>query len=107
MEAEKRATLEKELSARRQAEIDRVRAETKGKIEHERANHHLHLEKLHAEAEENRTTVLEATKIAAQAIGDGLTNYLNDKEKLHVDCYWFKLSGVGCIYSKSWNYCSR
>ena len=82
MEAEKRATLEKELSARRQAEIDRVRAETKGKIEHERANHHLHLEKLHAEAEENRTTVLEATKIAAQAIGDGLTNYLNDKEKI-------------------------
>ena len=35
-----------ELDARRQAEKDRVQAETQGKIEHERANHHLHMEKL-------------------------------------------------------------
>ncbi len=82
MEAQKRATLEQELKSKRQAEIDRVEAETAGKIKHERANHHLHLEKLRAEAEENRTTVLEATKIAAQAIGEGLSNYINDKEKI-------------------------
>ena len=50
MEAQKRATLRQELDARRQAEKDRVQAETQGKIEHERANHHLHMEKLRAEA---------------------------------------------------------
>ena len=81
MEAQKRATLRQELDARRQAEKDRVQAETQGKIEHERANHHL-LEKLRAEGEENRKTVLEATKIAAQAVGEGLSNYINDKEKI-------------------------
>ena len=82
IEAQKRATLRQELDARRQAEKDRVQAETQGKIEHERANHHLHMEKLRAEGEENRKTVLEATKIAAQAVGEGFVKLHQHKEKI-------------------------
>ena len=50
IEAQKRATLEAELRNRRQAEKDRVAAETEGRIAEERANHDLHMNKIRLEA---------------------------------------------------------
>jgi ATPase family AAA domain-containing protein 3A/B len=82
IEAQKRATLEAELRNRRQAEKDRVAAETEGRIAEERANHDLHMNKIRLEATENRETVLEGIKIAFAAIGDGMKAYFDDPEKI-------------------------
>jgi ATPase family AAA domain-containing protein 3A/B len=82
IEAQKRATLEAELRNRKQAEKDRVAAETEGRILEERANHDLHMDKIRLEATENRETVLEGIKIAFVAIGDGMKAYFDDTEKI-------------------------
>ena len=60
----------------------RVKAETDGKILQERKNHDLTVEKKIIEAKEYRDTVLQSISLAGTTIGNGLKEFLGDKERL-------------------------
>jgi ATPase family AAA domain-containing protein 3A/B len=60
----------------------RVNAETEGRIKQERTNHDLILDNKRLEATEYRETILQGIKLAGSTIGNGLQNFLTDKDKL-------------------------
>jgi ATPase family AAA domain-containing protein 3A/B len=60
----------------------RVSAETEGRIKQERTNHDLILENKRVEATEYRETLLQGIKLAGTTVGNGLQNFLTDKDKL-------------------------
>lgn len=78
----RRKTLEHEAALRQQTEAARVKAETEGRINQERLNHDLILEKKRVEAKELRDTVLESIKLAGSTIGTGIQEFVSDKQKL-------------------------
>ena len=78
----RRKTLEYEAELRQQTEMARVKAETEGRILQERKNHDLAIENKKVEAKEYRETVLEAIKLAGHTIGEGLKEFVSDREKL-------------------------
>ena len=61
-------------------ELAKTKAE--GRIRQERQNHDLILQKVRLEAAERRDTVLKAVDDGGKMLGDGLSSYLNDIEKL-------------------------
>lgn len=81
-EAMRRKTAEYEAELRTKTELAKVQAEAEGRIKQERANHDLILEKVRLEASEKRDTVLKAIQDGGKLLGDGLSVYLDDKEKL-------------------------
>lgn len=81
-EAMRRKTAEYEAELRTKTELAKVQAEAEGRIKQERANHDLILEKVRLEASEKRDTVLKAIQDGGKLLGDGLSLYLDDKEKL-------------------------
>ena len=82
IEALRRQTAEYEANIRKQTEQARVEAESKGRIEQERKNWDLHMQRSRLEQRELRTTVLEGIREAGSLIGNGIRDYLGDREKL-------------------------
>ena len=82
LEAEKRATLAQELDTRAKAAKDRALAEAEGRIIQERRNHDLRMKELSAEGKQKMETVLESIKLVGVTIGDGISNYFSDHEKM-------------------------
>jgi len=78
----RRKTAEYEAELRTKTEIAKAKAEAEGRIAQERQNHDLILEKVRLEAAEKRDTVLKAIADGGKILGDGLSSYLNDREKL-------------------------
>ena len=78
----RRRTAEYEAELRTKTEIAKAKAEAEGRIAQERKNHDLTLQKVRLEAAERRDTVLKAIADGGKMLGDGLSSYLNDKEKL-------------------------
>ena len=65
----KRATVDYEMRLKREIEIDKVKAETEGKIRYERENRDVHLEELRVKAAEARETALETIRVAGTSTG--------------------------------------
>ena len=63
----RRATIDYEMRLKREIELEKVRAETEGKIRYERENRDIHLEELRVKAAEARDTTLQAIKTAGTA----------------------------------------
>ncbi|GAX25444.1 hypothetical protein FisN_1Hh400 [Fistulifera solaris] len=78
----RRKTAEYEAELRTKTEIAKARAETEGRIAQERQNHDLILEKVRLEAKEHRDTVIQAITDGGKILGEGLSSYLEDTEKL-------------------------
>eukprot|EP00978_Attheya_sp_CCMP212_P024570 scaffold77459_cov52-Attheya_sp.AAC.2 len=78
----RRKTAEHEAGLRTKTELAKARAEADGRIRQERENHDLILEKVRLEAIEKRDTMLKAIEDGGKMIGQGLSSYLDDTEKL-------------------------
>ena len=81
-EAMRRKTAEHEAELRTKTALAQAKAEADGRIRQERENHDLILEKVRLEAIEKRDTVLKAIQDGGKLVGEGLSSYLDDKEKL-------------------------
>lgn len=97
-EAMRRKTAEIEADLRTKTELAKTRAEAEGRIRQERQNHDLILEKVRLEAVEQRDTVMKAIADGGKMIGEGLSSYLTDGEKLRNTAFMVSLAAVG-IYS--------
>ena len=97
-EAMRRKTAEIEAELRTKTELAKARAEAEGRIRQERENHDLILEKVRLEAVEQRDTVLKAVQDGGKMLGEGLSSYLTDGEKLRNTAFMVSLAAVG-IYS--------
>jgi len=100
-EAIKRKTLEYEAELRQQTELARVKAETEGRIRQERENHDLRLEQTRVEAEEYRSTILEAIALAGQTVGNGIKDFLSDKEKMTAGVVTLSAVALGVYSAKT------
>jgi ATPase family AAA domain-containing protein 3A/B len=78
----RRKTLEHEAALRQQTEMARVKAEAEGRINQERKNHDLIVEKKKLEAKEYRETILESIKLAGSTVGTGIQEFINDRNQL-------------------------
>lgn len=78
----RRKTLEYEAELRQQTEMARVKAETEGRIKQERVNHDLTLENKLLDAREYRDTLLQAISLAGTTMGNGLKEFITDRDKL-------------------------
>ena len=78
----RRKTAEYEAELRTKTEIAKAKAEAEGRTAQERQNHDLTLQRVRLEAAERRDTVLKAIADGGKLIGDGLSSYLDDTEKL-------------------------
>jgi len=81
-EAMRRKTAEHEAELRTKTELAKTAAEAEGRIRQERQNHDLNLQKVRLEAAERRDTVLKAVADGGKLIGEGLSSYLDDTDKL-------------------------
>ncbi|XP_065889955.1 ATPase family AAA domain-containing protein 3-like [Dysidea avara] len=97
-EAMRRSTIEHEAKLRHDNEMARVRAEIEGKTRMERENQDLTLERIRAKAAENRTTVLESVAAAGKLIGQGVSNFITDWDKVAATAAGLTLLAFG-IYS--------
>ena len=97
-EAMRRKTAEIEADLRTKTELAKTRAEAEGRILQERQNHDLILEKVRLEAVEQRDTVLKAISDGGKMLGEGMSSYLTDGEKLRNTAFMVSLAAVG-IYS--------
>lgn len=97
-EAMRRKTAEIEAELRTKTELAKTRAEAEGRIRQERENHDLILQKVRLEAVEQRDTVLKAIADGGKLLGEGLSSYLKDGEKLRNTAFIVSLAAVG-IYS--------
>lgn len=97
-ESMRRKTAEIEADLRTKTELAKARAESEGRIRQERENHDLILEKVRLEAVEQRDTVLKAISDGGKMLGEGLSSYLTDGEKLRNTAFMVSLAAVG-IYS--------
>lgn len=82
MEEVRRKTLEYEAELRQQTELAKVKAETEGSILKERKNHDLVRDKIKLEKEEERNTYMEGLKLSLKSIGEGISEFSTNKEKL-------------------------
>jgi ATPase family AAA domain-containing protein 3A/B len=81
-EAIRKKTLEYEAEMRQQTEMAKARAESEGRIKQERTNADVVKDRDNAKAENFRKTVLESIKLAGTTIGNGISEFVTDKEKL-------------------------
>ena len=82
LEAQKRATLAQELDTRAKAAKDRAMAEAEGRILQERKNHDLKMKELRAEGDLKMKTMLESIKLVGVTVGDGISSYFSDTDKI-------------------------
>ena len=100
-EAMRRKTAEIESELRTKTELAKARAEAEGRIRQERENHDLILEKVRLEAIEQRDTVLKAISDGGKMLGEGLSSYLTDGEKLRNTAFMVSLAAVGIYTAKT------
>lgn len=100
-EAMRRKTAEIEAELRTKTELAKARAEAEGRIRQERENHDLILDKVRLEAVERRDTVLKAIADGGKMVGEGLSNYLTDGEKLRNTAFMISLAAVGVYSAKT------
>lgn len=100
-EALRRKTAEIEAELRTKTELAKARAEAEGRIRQERENHDLIMAKVRLEAAENRDTVLKAVADGGKMLGQGLSNYLTDGEKLRNTAFMISLAAVGVYSAKT------
>jgi len=98
IEALRRQTAEYEANIRKETDQARVEAETKGRIEQERKNWDLHMQRSKMESIEFRSTVLEGIREAGSILGDGFKEYISDTQKLTTTVGVLTAIAVG-IYS--------
>lgn len=97
----RRKTAEYEAELRTKTEIAKAKAEAEGRIQQERSNHDLILEKVRLEAAERRDTVLKAIADGGKLVGEGLSSYLNDTEKLRNTALTITGVAVGVYAAKT------
>ena len=78
----RRKTAQYEAELRTKQEIAKAKAEAEGRIMQERQNHDLILDKVRLEASERRDTVLKAIQDGGKLVGEGISSYLDDADKL-------------------------
>jgi ATPase family AAA domain-containing protein 3A/B len=78
----KRETAQYEAQLRKETDEAKVLAETKGRIQQERQNFDLILERSKVEAKEFRTTVLNGIREAGVIVGEGAKAYIQDWQKI-------------------------
>lgn len=100
-EAMRRKTAEYEAQLRTKTELAKTRAEAEGRIRQERENHDLILEKVKLEAIEKRDTVLKAIEDGGKMIGEGLSSYLDDTEKLRNTALLLTAAAAGIYTTKT------
>lgn len=100
-EAMRRKTAEHEAELRTKTELAKAIAEADGRIRQERENHDLILEKVRLEAIEKRDTVLKAIQDGAKLVGDGLSSYLDDTDKLRNTALMLTGVAVGVYAAKT------
>lgn len=100
-EAMRRKTAEYEAELRTKTELAKTRAEAEGRIRQERENHDLILEKVKLEAIEKRDTVLKAIEDGGKMIGEGLSSYLDDTEKLRNTALLLTAAAAGIYTTKT------
>jgi len=81
-EQARRKTAEYEAELKTKTELAKAAAEADGRIKQERMNHDLVVEKLKMEAKEKRDMVLKAIENGGKMIGEGLSSYFDDTDKL-------------------------
>jgi ATPase family AAA domain-containing protein 3A/B len=97
----RRKTAEYESELRTKTEIAKAKAETEGRIQQERLNHDLILQKVRLEATERRETVLKGIADGGKLLGEGVASYLNDKEKLRNTAFTITGIAVGVYAART------
>ena len=97
-EAMRRKTAEHEAELRTKTELAKAKAEAQGRIRQERENHDLIMQRVRLEAAERRDTVLKAVADGGKMIGEGISSYLNDTQKLRNTVFTITGIAVG-IYT--------
>ena len=83
-------------------ELAKAEAETKGRIQQERTNHDLILEKVKLEATEYRETLLKAVQDGGEMLGNGLKDFLTDRDKLRNTAFTVTAIAAGIYTAKCW-----
>lgn len=97
----RRKTAEHEAQLRTRTELAKAKAEAEGRIRQERENHDLILEKVRLEAIEKRDTVLKAISDGGKLVGEGLSSYLDDTQKLRNTALTISGIAVGIFAAKT------
>lgn len=97
----RRKTAQYEAELRTKQEIAKAKAEAEGRIAQERQNHDLILDKVRLEAAERRDTVLKAIQDGGKLVGEGLSSYLDDTEKLRNTALTITGIAVGIFAAKT------
>ena len=97
----RRKTAQYENELRIKTEIAKAKAESEGRISQERMNHDLIIDKVKLEASEYRNTILKAIQDGGQLLGNGLSSYLDDKEKLMNTALTVTYMAVGIYTAKT------
>jgi ATPase family AAA domain-containing protein 3A/B len=97
----RRKTAEYEAELRTKTEIAKAQAEAQGRIAQERQNHDLILDKVRLEAAERRDTVLKAIHDGGKLLGDGVSSYLNDTDKLRNTAVTITAVAVGIFAART------
>jgi len=82
-------------------ELAKAEAETKGRIQQERTNHDLILEKVKLEATEYRETLLKAVQDGGEMLGNGLKDFLTDRDKLRNTAFTVTAIAAGIYTAKT------
>lgn len=97
-EAMRRKTIEHEAELRHRNEMLRAEAKIMGRAKMERENHDLTMEQIRLKAAEHRTTQLQNVKTVGTMIGDYITNFVTDWDKVSATAAGLTLIALG-IYS--------
>lgn len=86
----------KSLDLSHQNDLKRIEAEAKARAKVERENRDVYLEQIKLKANEDRQTKLESIKL----FGDGLRNFISDKEKVKTAVIGLTLTAAGIYTAK-------
>ncbi|XP_064384993.1 ATPase family AAA domain-containing protein 3-A-like [Halichondria panicea] len=99
-EGMRRGTIEYEAELRHKNEMSRVQAEIQGKTKMERENQDLALEQIRLKSSEQRTTVLQSIKAAGTLLGEGVSNFVTDWDKVSATAAGLTLIAFGVYTAK-------
>jgi ATPase family AAA domain-containing protein 3A/B len=94
----RRKTAAYEAELRTKTEVAKAKAEAAGRIQQERDNHDLILERVKLEAAERRSTILQAIQDGSVQLGKGISEYLNNTTELRNTALTITAMAVG-IYT--------
>lgn len=97
-EAIKKATIEREIELRSQADLKQIQTQYYAKAKADRENQDLYLRRIREEAAEHRATILESIKTAGSVIGAGFDNFISDWGRVSTTISGAVLLALG-IYS--------